>query len=315
MIGKFLKKTLLFLLIVPAVFLIGMLLPPTPLAKEYLLTTKPHKDSLLQFEKKPRIIFVAGSSMAFGLDSQKIKDSIHRNPINMGLHGGVGLFYMMDHTAKFIKPGDIVVLVAEYHQFYGDFTNGGEQLLRVIFDNAQPSEALDLRWIQIKKTYPYLPKYALLKFSPAEYFNLKMSEVYSKNAFNYYGDAVAHWNKPSINKTVFQFIEGGDFRQDVVDALVEYGNIVKSKGATLYVSYPPFQQSSFDNCRKQIDVLENSLKRSGLTLIGTPERYRLPDDLLFDTPYHPTKAGVDQRTNLLVQDLKAQIQKDGLAPR
>ena len=99
----FLRKLLVFSIIVPTVFLIGLLLPPTPLAKEYLLTKKPMKDSLLANVKAPRIIFVAGSSMAFGLDSQVFRDSLNRFPINTGLHGGMGLFYMLENTAKYVK--------------------------------------------------------------------------------------------------------------------------------------------------------------------------------------------------------------------
>lgn len=54
------------------------------------------KCQLLEDTPSPRIIFVGGSNLAFGLDSQRIKDSLNINVINYGLHAGIGLKYMID---------------------------------------------------------------------------------------------------------------------------------------------------------------------------------------------------------------------------
>ena len=306
-------KIFFFAIIPPLVFLIGMLLPPTPLANEYLLKIRPFKDSLIQNVKKPRIIFIAGSSMNFGLNSRVFKDSLHRNPINTGIHGGTGLYFMMDHNLPYIQNGDIVVLVAEYHQMYGNFAEGGEELLRVIFDNSQPSLYFKLRKNQKDKIYPYIPKYSMSKFMPSQYFNLKMNPVYSVNAYNEFGDAVAHW-KMNYGKKIIPFnnIEGGAFNHDLLKSIVKFGAAVKAKGAILYVSYPPFQRISFENCKTQIDYLDKELRNTGMNVIGTPEKFIVDDDLLYDTPYHLNKKGVDRRTLLLLQDIRSAMAKDGI---
>lgn len=309
----FLRKTLYLAIIPPLIFLIGMLLPPTPLAKEYLLVTRPVKDSLLQNVKAPRIIFIAGSSMNFGLDSQIFKDSLHRNPINTGTHGGIGLFFMMDHNLPYIQKGDVVVLVVEYHQMYGNFAEGGEELLRVIFDNSQPSLFFKLRQSQLLKTYPYIPRYAMSKFIPSQYFNIEMNPVYSKHANNQYGDAVAHWNMVYDKQVApFTAIEGGVFNANLLAALVEFNQKVAEKGARLYVSYPPYQKVSFENCKEQITYIDKKLRKTGLEIIGSPDRYVVPDDMLYDTPYHLNKRGVTWRTHLLLQDVKSAMAKDGI---
>lgn len=300
-----LRKTLYLLLIPPIVFLIGLLLPPTPLGKAYLLCAKPAKDSLLQNVKKPRIIFIAGSSMSFGLNSQIIKDSLHLNPINTGTHGGTGLYFMIDNTEKYIQSGDVIVLIAEYHQFYGNFADGGNELLRVIFDNSEPLSFLKLRKNQFLKTYPYIPKYAMQKFIPAQYFNIKMDPVYSKKCYNQYGDAVAHWDIKREGKVVpFNTIEGGDFNFDLLKSIVAFNKTVQSKGALLLVSFPPYQEESFNNCKDQIHFIEKELRNQDLKIIGTPERYIMTDDMIYDTPYHTNKNGANRRTQLLLEDLK-----------
>ena len=76
------------------------------------------KCQLLEDTPSPRIIFVGGSNLAFGLDSQRIKDSLNINVINYGLHAGIGLKYMIDDISTYARKGDIIVFAPEYEHFY-----------------------------------------------------------------------------------------------------------------------------------------------------------------------------------------------------
>ena len=46
------------------------------------------------------------------------------------------------------------------------------------------------------------------------------------------------------------------------------------------------------------------LKKWRFNLLSNPERYIIPDSLIFNSEYHLTKKGVDMRTFLLIEDLK-----------
>jgi hypothetical protein len=74
------------------------------------------------------------------------------------------------------------------------------------------------------------------------------------------------------------------------------------------VSYPGFQDKSF---YKSIDIIREVQKEyeRNFTVLGTPERYMMPDSLMFDSPYHLTRQGVERRTKLLVEDIRAVIKK------
>lgn len=72
----------------------------------------------------------------------------------------------------------------------------------------------------------------------------------------------------------------------------------------MYVSFPGCQYSSFNNSRSNIDHVEKLLAKSGLDILGTPERYVMPDTLFYTNPYHLIKKGVDKRTELFIQDFK-----------
>jgi hypothetical protein len=307
---KFLSKTFLYLSFPLFIFIAGLFLPATPKAKQSLLMSKFTKDSLFDNVQKPRIIFIGGSSMSLGLNSQVIKDSLGLNPINTGIHAGLGLFYMMEDAVTHIKKDDIIIVAPEYHQFYGNFAYGGEELLRAVFDTSTFDVLLKLKFGQFKKMFGYIPKYAMSKFMPNQYFNLDKTDFYSKEAFNKYGDAVEHWDRVySIPVEPFKQIEGGDFNNELIVAIDNFNKQVVEKGATVYFSFPPFEETSFANCKNQILHIENQMKSKNITIISKPENFTMNYEEIFDTPYHLNKKGVEKRTQLLIKDIEIALSK------
>ena len=169
---KFLLKILLFFATMGIIFIIGISLPATPMAKNHVLFSKIKKDSLLKNVPSPRIVFVGGSNLVYGLNSQLFKDSLGLNSINTGSIATIGLSYMMDNTLPYIRTGDIVVISPEYQQFFGSFAYGSDGLLRLIMDvDISGFENLRMQqWINITKN---LPEYFVSKFDPNQYFNVK----------------------------------------------------------------------------------------------------------------------------------------------
>jgi hypothetical protein len=53
-----------------------------------------------------------------------------------------------------------------------------------------------------------------------------------------------------------------------------------------------------------IAVIRDELEKN-FTVLGTPERYMMPDSLMFNSSYHPNKKGVDIRTSRLIEDIKS----------
>src|SRR5512140_975750 len=86
------------------------------------------KDRLIRSTPSPKIILVGGSNLAFGIDSRMMEDSLHVNVVNMGLYAKLGLRYMLAQVKPYIKKGDVVVVVPEYDQFYGNFADGDNTL-------------------------------------------------------------------------------------------------------------------------------------------------------------------------------------------
>ena len=132
--NKFIYKLFLFFAPIVSFFLLGLFIPPTPRASDSLLFAHKQKDHLLQHAESPRMIFVGGSNLSFGLNSKIIEDELDVNPINTGIHALIGLQYMFRNTIQYIKEGDVVVLALEYQHFYQDNNQVSEELFRTIFD-------------------------------------------------------------------------------------------------------------------------------------------------------------------------------------
>ena len=92
-----------------------------------------------------------------------------------------------------------------------------------------------------------------------------------------------------------------------MQALADFQQQLKKKRVTVLVSYPGYQDISFQYSINAIKLIEREYKAHNLTTLGTPERYMMPDSLMFNSPYHLTKQGADLRTRLLIEDLQAAL--------
>ncbi len=311
MLKNFLLKSSVFLYIpLTLIFLVGAIFPPTPRSSTSLLFAKIDKDKLLEESPSPRLIMVGGSNLSFGINSQMIKDTLDLNPINTGIHAAIGLKYMMDNVLDKIQPGDIVVIAPEYQQFYGDAAYGRNELLRIVVDIDRDS-LNDLNREQWLKILPYFPKFALSKLKPTEYFfqQSKKIGVYERRAFNEYGDVDIHWSRPE--KKVEPFCKlPNDFNEKLIQEMVDFKEKVAHKGAKLYLTFPGYQEASFENGKEGIVEIEKKLIENDFVLLGSPEKYKIPNNMMYDTPYHLNKEGVDLRTQKLIEDLIKVLNKN-----
>jgi hypothetical protein len=305
---KFIIKTLIFVFSAIILFpLIPFLFSPTPRAKTSLLFAEIKKDSLLLHVASPRIIFVGGSNLSFGLNSQMIKDSLGLNPINTAIHAGVGIKYMLENTLQYIEEGDIIVFMPEYSLFNRKWDCGSEVLLRMVLD-VDKSKIKQLSIGQMISCIPYIGNVVFSKLNRSEYIKFVVDVVYSVNSFNQYGDAVAHWNKGSLEISPDTLIEEA-YNPEAMVKIKEISRQIQKKKASFYISFPVYQEESFFNSAKFIKKVEEEYKANGFIVLGAPERYKFPDSLLFNSTYHSNKKGADYRTMLLIEDIRKGINR------
>ncbi len=305
------KKLLLklILVIVPVLMMLAIVIfiPASKSLQQSLIYAIVEKNELLKRTPAPRIIFIGGSNLSFGLDSKTIHDSLGLNPVNTGIYTNIGLKYMMSSTEGFIKENDIVILSPEYQQFYGDLADGETELLLIILDIYPNS----IKFLDDKQYYTlikYIPNYIQLKIDGyINHQNIDSSTgIYERKSFNSFGDAYIHWNLPKEKVRPLGKIEG-KINLSVFDCLSRFRDDLYKKKAKLYITFPCYLDISFQKSAVQIKEVEQKLKSLEFNLLSNPERYIFPDSLIFNTPYHLTKKGVDLRTSLLIADLKKVI--------
>lgn len=110
-----------------APLLLGIRLPGEPVA------APPTDNWAFAFERrvraraerltKPKVVFVGGSNLLFGMKAGSLGERIGRPVVNYGWIGPLGLDLIAERAGEIVRPGDWVVIAPEYGHFYEFQTN------------------------------------------------------------------------------------------------------------------------------------------------------------------------------------------------
>lgn len=271
------------------------------------------KKKLLKETDGERIIFVGCSNLAFGLNSEMIKEATGLNPINMGLHAGIGRkLTLNDAILGALKPNDLVVLCLEYDH-YGEMPAGQAvwQLLRL-----DPKVAFDLSLSDVvdlsESGFSYLG--GQLRDSIKNLLRGRRGRgarlVYTMDGFNQFGDLTSHWNlghregKRTINPLVVE----GIYFEDALDDVSEFVQAIRETGARVVTSFPPIREDEYLKNKKNIDALTVILSQElNLEPIASAEAMAFPEADFFDTAYHLNYSGIERRSEILGNALRAYL--------
>lgn len=279
------------------------------------------KYNALSSLKSPKIVLVGGSNLAFGIDSERIANSIGLPVINTSLHANIGLKLMEDSVYQFIHSGDIIIVVPEYGQFYQSYW-GKSELMQAI--NAKK----DLVYhVNSCRQLANIIKYGCILIAEAINqkllngipFNLPQNviptqngsaNIYTRSAFNEYGDVVSHLHVPRYKKYTLN-AKGCRFSEidtAAIDDLREFQEKVATRDAKYMVAYPGIEESYF--CREYAERLDSLLKKSHINLISSPFDYVYNEKYFFDTEYHLNAEGRAMRTATLISQIRIALSSD-----
>jgi hypothetical protein len=296
---KFLIKVALHSCII-VIIIIGTIAIVSPLIRDpnaYMAATI-DKENRLHILNSHKIIFVGGSNLAFGIDSKSIENKFNYPVVNMGIHGGLGLSFMLKEALDGVKESDIVLLSTEYYlddqpqlvvitQLL-DLNPRAKQYIPIKIEDLIPFYAIDFH-----RCVHGLTRFAGENFT---------SDIYRRDAFTVEGDVISHLNKKS-SPIISEKINEIDYTHDLT-LLNAFIDSVKIKKAKVYYLFPTYQKSSFALNKKAIDdfatLMEKNLKCS---IINTPYSFQYNDSLFFDNEYHLNKRGRELRTAKLVEIL------------
>lgn len=287
------------------------------------------KDRLIRNTPSPKIILVGGSNLAFGIDSRMMQDSVGLRVVNMGLYAKLGLKYMLAQVRPYIKTGDIVVVVPEYDQFYGDFSNGDNTLNTALLyapadrvrDFIRSYSIFDVvfrpRVENARRSF--LRAAAAAVGREDQFFPPDTNPVYNRRSFNQFGDVVSHIGKKGMNPDSIYVSHLPPIKDFNVETLADLNDIAEKadqEKAYAYFMFPSYIDGSYSINVAAIHALRSRLEKGmRIPIVGTARDFAYPKSYFFDTRYHLNEEGRRLRTLRMIETLRERGARDGWLPR
>jgi hypothetical protein len=87
----------------------------------HVATWYQRKSEAMERTPAPRVVFVGGSNVLYGVDAEAFQRLTGNRAVNAGTHAALHTAYFFDWVKRHAQTGDLVVLCLEYHSF-----NAGE---------------------------------------------------------------------------------------------------------------------------------------------------------------------------------------------
>lgn len=265
------------------------------------------KREMVKTVPQPRIIFVGGSNLAFGLDSKTVGESLGKNVINNGLHAGLGLKFMLDDIEPFLQKGDTVVICPEYNHFYGAGAYGGVEALPMLVEY-RPEIIKLFNYRQIAVVLRGLPMIFNNRVHGLQQKLFKRTTPsniyqYSKSVFNEYGDEVSHLTLKSDNPHICASTIQGDFDEGFYQYFLSKMAAWNSRGICVIMLPPAIYSKHLNVNIAKANNLAQRLAASGMPFKTSSQTFAYPESMMYNTNYHLNKLGVVARTQDVIKAL------------
>lgn len=269
------------------------------------------KHALLAGEHSPRLIFIGGSGIAMGLDSELLETELGLPVINMGVNAGFGLHYMLEEVEPYLHSGDVVVIIPEYEHFFGKLLEGDQNLLWAL--RIRPASIRQLTWEQFEQALPGLP--AFFQQRVREIVQRRPDPIYNRAAFNSHGDFVNHLSLPTKEIQPYAIVPGENVQtvplnRNALAQLADFQARAEANGVTVVMIYPAIAENFWHYQSNHVVIGELHdfiVKQQIIQGISLPTDYVLPERYFFDTVYHLSGEGRQLRSQRVAETLRTAL--------
>lgn len=273
------------------------------------------KHEILKNNPSPKVVFVGGSNLAFGIDCSQIKDSVGLNCVNMGLHAGQGLRFILDDIDPYIKEmnkddGNIIVLMPEFAHFFGNTSDGGSTTLgEVIITDPHSLSLMD--GDQKMLAFKGVPK--LLTGCIMENIILPhrgSGFTYSRNNFDEDGDEISHLKMEYDDaRTPIppHIIINGELNKEFC---LYFQNIVSQwrEHATVVIFPETIYTGYLEDNEEKLNSLVEEFNHLQIPYYTNLDKFSYSYDIIFKAPDHITGKGVIENSGRVGHLLKQLIE-------
>jgi len=269
-----------------------------------------------------KLLIVGGSNGLFGVDSNLLETSLEIPTVNLSIHAGLGLQYMLDEAKMYAKPGDIILLLLEYE---------------LVGDNSKPSTIYLNHIVELDTAYFYSFSWLNqlktgLAFGVPETFqgfwakfhqqpnqkncyeaiaaNLeKRKGCYSGVTINAYGDEQCNL-KELITEEVIKRLDSDTraakkwyLNSDTEAMLARFIKWTKENNIKLMAGFPSIvDMAAYHQKPTQafLTSLTKFYQQQQVPVLGKPEDFMYDKSNFFDTYYHLHDVARKARTQRLI---------------
>lgn len=251
---------------------------------------------------EPKIVLLGHSSLAFGIDSERIEEAFGMPVVNMGLHGGNGNAFHEEMAKYNVEQGDIYIIC---HSDYDDdnVIQDAMTAWSSIENHLNLWKILRVNDIgTMAKAFPIYLKHCL-GYHSAGTGNQDPGGLYARSAFNEYGD-VALLREGNQYTFEGEVVPPG-IGDAAVDRINELNGYLARRGATLLVAGYPIGNGNVTAEAAEFEAFQEQLAdRLDCPVISNYADYMFDYRYFYDTNLHLNTEGVALRTGQLISDIK-----------
>ena len=275
--------------------------------------------------KGKKIIFQGGSNVAYGIDISAVHtvlDDAYAG-VNFGARQSSPSVFFMEVAAAHMNPGDIMVLCPEYHKYqYGH--NEMNTIAWQIFEGAYNAYAdVDIR--HYTKVFSSFAAFNANRYKSSVQGYEKYETIGGKPSVSKFGEFnIKHsGHTAGMLKDIAKWKTGRDqvsldlelLTKDYTKNMTRTIDQVLEKGGKVYISFPTIAKESVVKKHRSQEHLE-AFKAAVIetfpkaAVISDPGTYIMDKKLFYNSNYHLTTAASKDRSQLLAQEVLAQLAKE-----
>lgn len=310
----FLVKASIFLLAQAMIFALFWN-PQMPWEQNYLAASI-DKHQRLRTTRSPRIILVGGSNLAFGIKSEELENELQLPVVNMGLHADLGIAFMLDEVERELTPGDTVVFSWEHDIFStGAVESLGRQLVEV-----RPASVLHLpasHWMDLIDRHGFAVlgnlarRTVLLRFETPP--PPSSERAYKRHGFDAQGSYTGHFGKICAQPRL-DALPVRQITEPILRRIEQFARRCQEQQVACFYSCPPQPESLLIS---MVEAIERNLTElseiPNLVVLDAPRDHAYAPEAFYDTSYHLTEKGAQERTRRLIATLRPHLQNQSIA--
>ncbi|MFA6829683.1 MAG: leucine-rich repeat protein [Bacilli bacterium] len=271
-------------------------------------------DHLILNQDKKKLLFFAGCSMSYGLNSQLVNDTFGNEYVNlnMGVIGGTNAGFQFDCITKYISEGDVFIHAPEEGSPYQNMDDINAEIRMFIMCEGNYDLLSLCDMSSIGKPFSVFGEYAKSRSElPSVTYESHLT------TYNSYGDISI--SRPFTNESKRFSSDKYTYKPEYINEtslarLAQKYDAIKNKGGKVLVSYAPMNYAAMEKVDfddlvwdRYATNLSLGLEKYGYPVISDVSDYLMDGTMFYDEDYHLNEVGAVKRTEQLIADIQKKL--------